>query len=263
MTQALRNSSGRYEGTERVYTENDLVAAVIIAEKIIGKAPTYHEMKTISRTHNLPHPKTIQARLGSWEAALDAAGLNSNKLYEKDFLVKEIERFMAEYGHVPSTNEFRYTEGFPGTKAYKRVFGSFNNALVELGYTPVAVAKKNKYSCNTLAKDGHICDSAEEAIVDNFLFDNDISHGIQPLYPRHKDLNPNGYIRADFYLTKQDVFVEYAGLVNRSYYAAKLEKKKELATLSGLQLIVVCPSDLGQLKKIFRAYLDAQHAVHP
>lgn len=252
---AKRDIQGRYAGTDRVYTEQDLIAAVIIANKVLGKVPTFHEMKKISVTHNLPHPKTIQCRLGSWENALAAAGLNSNKYYEKDYLVKEIERFINENNHIPSTNEFRYSKGYPGIKAYKRIFGSFNNALVELGYTPIVVAKKNKYSHNTLAADGHICDSHEEAIVDNFLFKNNIAHSIQPLYPRHDLLNQNGYIRGDFYLNDYSVFVEYAGLINRSFYASKLEKKQQLASVVGIKLLVVYPSDLGQLEKVFKTYL--------
>ena len=254
---ALRDKEGKYKGIDRVYTEQDLVAAVIIAAKVLGKVPTYHEMKNVSKTHHLPHPKTIQCRLGSWEAAIRAANMQSNKSYEKDFLVKEIERYIEEYNHIPSTNEFRYSDKFPGIKAYKRIFGSFNNALVELGYTPICVAKKNKYSSNTVAKDGHICDSSEESMVDDFLFENKIDHSIQPLYPRHDILNPKGYIRADFYLIKESVFVEYAGLINRSFYAAKLEKKQEIATLVGINLLIIYPSDLSNFKKAFKTYICA------
>jgi hypothetical protein len=225
-----RDSIGRYTGSNKVYTEDDLIGAIIIASQILGKPPTFHEMKQLSNTHNLPHPKTIQDRLGSWENALSAANFNSNKHYERDYLVKEIERFIDENNHIPSTNEFRYSKEYPGIKAYKRIFGSFNNALVELGYTPVCVISKNKYSHNTIARDGHICDSVEESMVDNFLFSKEIIHSIQPLYPRHDELNKKGWIRADFYLTKYNIYVEYAGLINRSFYADKLRKKQQLAT---------------------------------
>lgn len=244
-------------GIEKVYSDEDIIGAILIVKEILGKAPTFHEMKVVAKSHNLPHPKTAQERFGSWENAIATAGLQSNKYYDKDYLVKEIERFIEKYGHIPSTNEFRYTEGFPGTKGYKRLFGSFNNALVELGYTPVSVAKKNKYSHNVIANDGHVCDSAEEGLVDNFLFESNISHSIQPLYPRHKELNPKGYIRADFYLTDYNIFVEYAGLITRKFYAAKLEKKQQLATVVGINLLIVYPSELGQLEKIFKTYISA------
>jgi hypothetical protein len=254
---AVRDNSGRYLGTEKEWTEDDLVAAILIAQEILGKTPTFHEMKQISQTHGLPHPKTMHVRFGSWENALSAAGQNSNNHYERDYLVKEIERYIEKYGHIPSTNEFRFTEGFPGVKAYKRLFGSFNSALVELGYTPVSVAKKNKYSHNTIANDGHLCDSAEEAFVDNFLFEHNLAHSIQPLYPRHVELNNKGYIRADFYLIDSKVFVEYAGLINRSFYAAKIEKKQQLATVAGINLLIIYPSDLSNLEKAFRTLLLA------
>lgn len=248
--------TGRVLGIEQVYTDEDLIGAILVAKEIAGKTPTFHQMKSLSRSQNLPHPQTIQKRFGSWENAIATAGLSSNKYYDKDFLVKEIERFITENGHVPSTNEFRHTKNYPSTKAYKRLFGSFNNALVELGYTPISVANKNKYCCNVIANDGHICDSMEEGLVDNFLFANNIAHSIQPLYPRHEELNPKGYIRADFYLTDFNVFVEYAGLITRKFYASKLEKKQQLATVIGINLLIVYPSKLGQLEKIFKMYIN-------
>ena len=253
---AIRNKNGRYVGTEQIWSDEDIIGAILIAKELLsGKTPTFHEMKTLSKTQNLPHPKTIQDRFGSWENAIATTGLKSNKFYDKDFLVKEIERFIEENGHIPSTNEFRYTDGYPSTKGYKRLFGSFNNALVELGYTPISVVKTNKYCCNVIANDGHICDSAEEGIVDNFLFNNNIEHSIQPLYPRHDVLNSKGWIRADFYLTKYNTFIEYAGLINRKFYADKLEKKQQLATAVGLNLLIIYPNQLGQLEKVLKTYI--------
>jgi len=254
---AIRNRHGQYIGIEKVYSDEDIIGAILIAKEILGKVPTFHEMKVVAKSQNLPHPKTAQERFGSWENAIATAGLRSNKFYDKDYLVKEIERFIEENGYIPSTNEFRFSKGYPGVKGYKRLFGSFNNALVELGYTPVSVAKKNKYSCNVIANDGHICDSVEEGMVDNFLFANNITHSIQPLYPRHEKLNSKGYTRADFYLIDYNIFVEYAGLINRKFYAAKLQKKQELATLVNLNLLIVYPSELGQLEKIFKTHISA------
>ena len=254
---AVRDKHGRYIGTEQIWSDEDIIGAILVGKEILGKTPTFHQMKVLHKTHNLPHPKTAQERFGSWENAIATAGLQSNKYYDKDFLVKEIERFMEEYGHVPSTNEFRATKGYPSVKGYKRLFGSFNSALVELGYTPVSVSKKNKYCCNVIANDGHVCDSAEEGLVDNFLFTNGISHSIQPLYPRHKDLNPRGWIRADFYLTDFNVFVEYAGLITRKFYATKLEKKQQLATAVGINLLIIYPTQLEQLEKVLKTYISA------
>lgn len=248
---SIRDNKGRYNGTEKIYTDDDLIAALQIAKAVLGKTPTFDSMKKIAKAHNLPHPVTLQKRFGSWENSLMVAGMQSNQYYARDFLVAEIERFIEEYEHVPSTNEFRYAKDYPGIKAYRRIFGSFNNALVELGYTPVSVAKSNKYCCTTLAKDGHLCDSREEAMVDDFLFTHNMPHSIQPLYPRHPELNIKGYIRADFLLEKDSVFVEYAGLINRKFYAKKLELKQQLATAVGIKLFIVYPSDLSNLEKAF------------
>ncbi len=251
---AARDQNGKYIGSEKQYSKEDCLSSIHIASNLLNKTPTYEEYKMIFKDHGLPHPKTIQETLGSWSIAIKEANLVDNKEYSEEFLIKEIERFIEENNHIPSTNEFRYTKSYPGIKAYKRIFGSFNQALVSLGYTPVSVAKGNQYGNSVVAKDGHICDSNEECMVDNFLFDNKISHSIQPLYPRHSSLNIKGYIRADF-LLQDGTFVEYCGLINKAFYRTRLERKIHLANELGLKLITVMPSDLSNLKKIFKTYI--------
>ena len=45
--------------------------------------------------------------------------------------------------------------------------------------------------------------------------------------------------------------VEAAGLISRTEYAAKLQRKRELALRDGLRLIVVEPSDLSSPGQLF------------
>ena len=49
-----------------------------------------------------------------------------------------------------------------------------------------------------IAKDGHVCNSLVELEIDNWLFDHEIKHEKEPLYPAHNKLNPSKRLRADF-----------------------------------------------------------------
>ncbi|MGL4875800.1 MAG: homing endonuclease associated repeat-containing protein [Clostridium sp.] len=81
---------------------------------------------------NLPNGSIFKKRFGSYENALKKVGLSSNKYYEKEFLIREIFRFIKDFDKTPTTKEFESAKKYPSTKAYKRIFGSFNNCLIEL-----------------------------------------------------------------------------------------------------------------------------------
>ena len=244
----IHDANGKWKGIQKVWTDEKLIGSLLVAKSIVKKL-TFDAMKKIHKGQSLPHPQIFQDRFGSWDRALELAGLESNKTFERKFLISEIERYIEEFNHIPSTNEFRYAEGYPSPKPYKRSFGSFNRALIELGYTPVSFLNSGKYGKPCLAQDGHICKSREECIVDNSLFANDIPHAKEPLYPRHNQLNPKGYLRADFFAN--GYYVEYAGLIQLKDYSDKIELKKQLATVLGLKQLIVYPSQLSQLNSVF------------
>ncbi len=255
------NKTGRAIGTEIIWTNRQLIEFLKEVADLLGNTPTFDDAKSIRFIHGGPHPKTIQERFGSWSAAVAAAGLVDRKEFSESFLVSEIERFIKVYGHVPSTNEFRYNHNFPGIKAYKRIFGSFNACLVSLGYTPVVITKKSAYSVNVIAMDGHICDSNEEAFVDNWMFEHEIVHGTQPLYPRHSELNPKGFIRADFMIDL--AYIEYAGLITRSFYRERLDRKLALAAQLGLDIVVIKPTDLSHLETVLGRFEKERNTLQP
>jgi len=103
-----------------------------------------------------------------------------------------------------------------------------------------------------IAKDGHVCNSLVELEIDNWLCDQGISHGKEPPYPTHATLNPNGRLRADFLVN--GIYVEYAGLMDDSIYAAKMEAKRKIAHDKRMKLLVIEPRHMksieGLLKKL-------------
>jgi hypothetical protein len=102
------------------------------------------------------------------------------------------------------------------------------------------------------AIDGHLCRSLLEKSIDDWLTNQGIIHECEPRWPRHPRLNPSGLKRADWLLADGS-FVECAGLMERPDYASKIEQKRELARLAGIELYIITPSDLFRLDKIFKS----------
>lgn len=101
----------------------------------------------------------------------------------------------------------------------------------------------------SVANDGHLCRSLLERIIDDFLSVNGIDHEPEPPYPYDAVLNEHGS-RADWRLA-DGTFVEAAGMLDSAAYAAKIERKRELAAKHGLNLVVVDPDDLPHLAEVF------------
>ncbi|MFZ5904507.1 MAG: hypothetical protein ACOYZ8_13255 [Chloroflexota bacterium] len=104
-----------------------------------------------------------------------------------------------------------------------------------------------------IASDGHSCRSLAERSIDDWLTKQGISHQIEPHWPRDPTLNPGGRFRADWKLS-DGTFVEYAGL-NSEDYLLKMKKKRELASKTGLKLIVLFPEDLQRLNVVFKPWI--------
>lgn len=119
-----------------------------------------------------------------------------------------------------------------------RTFGSWNNAVLAAGLTPNRSHDNRMYKrTGTKATDGHLCDSASEALVDNWLVDKSIAHERNVRYPN------TGHL-ADWSVGN-GVFVEYFGLANDSpRYDRAVEKKRSLCRQNNIQLIEIYAEDL-------------------
>jgi hypothetical protein len=97
------------------------------------------------------------------------------------------------------------------------------------------------------ATDGHPCRSLAERTVDDFLARNGIAHESEPRYP-------GSARRADWGLAN-GTFIEYAGLLADSKYAAEIDDKRRMAATNGVDLIVLVPEDLTNLEHALRRVL--------
>jgi hypothetical protein len=123
----------------------------------------------------------------------------------------------------------------------RKFFGSWNNAVAAAGLEPNRSHSDRMYKRIIIkASDGHSCDSASEAIIDNWLTKNNIAH--------ERDIHyPNTHHKADWGITfkNKKIFVEYFGLANDSpRYDRAIKKKKQLCRKNNILLIEIYPQDI-------------------
>lgn len=109
-----------------------------------------------------------------------------------------------------------------------RIFGSWNKAIETAGLIAHRSDANRMYRrTRTKARDGHICDSVSEAVIDNWLTQHNISHVRDASYPTTKH-------RADWSTKDGKVFIEYFGLAKDSpRYDREVKIKKIFAERIG------------------------------
>lgn len=127
-----------------------------------------------------------------------------------------------------------------GKVAYKciRAFGSWNEALKKVGLEPHRSHSQRMYKrTNTIARDGHKCDSISEAIIDNWLSKHKVLHTRDVRYPS------TGH-KADWGVGNK-IFIEYFGLAKDSpRYDRSIKEKRKICEKNGIRLIEIYPNDL-------------------
>lgn len=109
------------------------------------------------------------------------------------------------------------------------------------------------------AQDGHLCLSMQEKAVDDFLYQHDIAHDREPLYPQDPELNPKTLRRADWLLA-DGTLVEMWGLPDDPAYVAKMREKQLLADRFGINLVGLTLADIPRLPVIFAPWLSGEAA---
>ncbi len=176
------------------------------------------------------------------------------KLYTSEEILGIIKNAVQKLSRAPARRELRGIES-----ACRKIFGSWNNAIIAAGFQPNRSHSQRMYKrANAKAIDGHLCDSISELLVDNWLYKNDISHERDAHYPET-------HHKADWIikLEGQNIFVEYFGLANDSpRYDRAIREKKNLCRKYGLKLIAILPQDLypkefleENLKNKFKKFL--------
>ena len=118
----------------------------------------------------------------------------------------------------------------PSKELANEIFGSWAHLLAEADLLKLTNRGTGGY--RSIASDGHLCLSLGERAICEYLTLKDIPHTKEPLYPKHKTLNPNNLMRADFLIG--EVFVEFAGMMSNPEYATRIKAKRRLAKEKGI-----------------------------
>lgn len=182
--------------------------------------------------------KKVVKREGTPYCSLEC-GKTGRFKYTKEEIRRFVRKYYNETGRVPAKRELL---GISNKAA--NLFGSWNKTLIAAGLVPNRSHDHRMYKrVNTKAFDGHICDSISEAIVDNWLTENKITHAKNVQYP-------SSHHRADWALGNK-VFVEYFGLFNDSpRYDRSVRKKRNLCRKYGVKLIEVTAKDLYPVRRL-------------
>lgn len=168
-----------------------------------------------------------------------------NQEVTKDELVKQIQLLALKLSRPPTRRECTYS-----TSCYK-YFGSWNNALIAAGLTPHRSLNQRMYKRQLcIAKDGHVCNSVSELLIDNWLYKRNINHKKETAYPK-------GKFTADWSLSK-NTFVEYFGLANDSRrYDQEIQKKRRICQEYGINLLAIYSKDLFPENKLGQLFQTA------
>lgn len=122
----------------RVWTRDEVIAAMREDAAIRGTAPSDNDWKYKSATH--PGSKTVRAMFGSFGRAVAAAGLEPKparvheRWYTERELIDAILEMVDQIGRIPRVVDWTTLEGSrPGYDAILRTFGSWRNALLAAG----------------------------------------------------------------------------------------------------------------------------------
>jgi len=155
----------------------------------------------------------------------------------KEIIIEKIKEFYKTNGRIPFKQEM-----WGIYNAVRKIFGTWNNAVIAAGFKPNPVKFANKY----IAEDGHKCDSMAEKIIDDWLFIKKIKHKTKVPYKHHR-------MTADFKIN--DIYVEFFGLQGKiESYDKLIKEKEEHYKEKNLKVIKIYPNDLfpkNKLNQIF------------
>lgn len=183
----------------------------------------------------------------------------SRVIYSKEKIIKKIEKFTQKNNRIPTRREFSNSPLYPDYRTVRDFFETWNNAIEAAGYNPnVPLFSPNPSGKRLKSKDGHECNSISEVIIDDWLYENNISHQREVLYPE-------GRYKCDFVIN--NIFVEFFGLAGvksiKLGYKEIMEIKRELCKKHNITLVEFYQEDLFKLDEVFeKKFLLKENISH-
>ena len=104
---------------------------------------------------------------------------------------------------------------------------------------------RQKYEAKYRTQDGHRVRSRAEAMIDDYLYRNNIAHAYERRLPGIDE-----DVLSDFYILKGNVFIEFWGMEENDKYAARKKTKLEIYAREGFHLIELNNDDIQSLDDI-------------
>ncbi|HCG98485.1 MAG: hypothetical protein A2074_04905 [Candidatus Aquicultor primus] len=170
----------------------------------------------------------------------------SGRAFSKEKILRLIRGFVDKQGRIPTQVEFSHKRGWLNPSTVVGHFGSWNKAIEEAGF--LSNSASIGYVC--FAKDGHLCRSYSELLIDDWLTDNGVRHDKEVKYPGSR-------LVADWKVG--NMFIEYLGIDTRRdnvisrNYLETLERKRRICLALGVRLLELRPDDLKSIEiEMFR-----------
>jgi hypothetical protein len=116
-------------------TRDYLIERLQALAACLGHTPLQRE---VDADGDSPCRVTYVRRFGSWQAALEAAGLPRNHLsvpYDREVLLETLQQLADQLGRAPTKAEMDQ-QGMACAETYANHFGSWTAALAEIGLEP-------------------------------------------------------------------------------------------------------------------------------
>jgi len=121
----------------QIYTDEQLLDILRDLAAELNRPPTQLEL---AACRDVPSPAAYYSHFGSWNAALEAAGLEARHqhtpAYDDEQLLAILRDLAAELNKTPTCRDLAIRRDLPASSVYDRHFGSWNRALEMVGLEP-------------------------------------------------------------------------------------------------------------------------------
>lgn len=107
---------------------------------------------------------------------------------------------------------------------------------------------RKKWSKDYQCADGHYVRSLSEQSIDNWLYNNGYQHSYEKaVFMKTK---PNAVILSDFYLPKENIYIEFWGIENDEQYEKRKQEKIKLYNENNINRIDLTIEDVKRLDDV-------------
>lgn len=253
------------ETNKEIKTNEELLNDLRELKYKLGRTPKANELKV----YGLAEKKTYMRRFNmTYQELIESLGweLPSPKLRFKseEEMLADYEKLYCELGRLPNNFDLQNCEYTASYQTYRDKFGSLMNVwhLLELPYD---VNQDISAGFVYLNKRNEICRSNVELQISNILINSKINYVSEMKYS-DLDNSLNKKWKMDWYLSDNDIYVEYFGMYKETHlkrntrigkYSRKVKKKIEYCKKNNIRLIDLYKGDLdNNLQGLCRKFLE-------